>query len=156
MILVKLLWLFLNFLVACIHAGMINRGDGRKIRHSLWGGGLAVIAAGFGYLFYLKGAPWWDIVILAVDFMLCRIVLFNLSLNAMRKGQYAVPLFYVSPEVKNITGWVAFKKGKIIDWVHWKVWKNEPLTYYIIYSLASVLITVYFLSRYEAFTKNIY
>lgn len=157
MILLKILWIFLNFLVAAIHAGMINRNDGRKIRHSLWGGGLALIAGGFGYLFYRNGAPWWDIVILAVDFMLARFVVFNLSLNAMRKGQYAVGLFYVTPEVKNINWWTALWKGKIIDWIHWRVWNGEMLLCYIIYSLASLLITVYFLAfGYEPFTKNIY
>lgn len=157
MILFKLVFIALNLIVAGIHANMINTDRGRKIKHFWWATGFAAVDGLLCWLFYLQYHNIWDAVIMFGDLiLLVRVPVFNLSLNAMRKDSYAVPLFYITPEVKGITGWIAWKRGKIIDWVHWKIWGNSPELYYIIYSIASVLVTMYLLSKgYAAFTINI-
>ena len=156
MILIKLLWILLNVIVAGVHAETINDGRGRDIKHFWWATGFAAVDGIIAYLFYLQYHNFWDAIIYFHDLiLLVRVPVFNLSLNAMRKGPYAVSLFYITPELKGITGWVAWKKGKIVDWVHWKIWGNNPELYYIIYGIASVLVTVYFLSKgYEALGIN--
>lgn len=85
----------------------------RKSPKHFWNGLLHCVAAGIA--FWLAG---WKAGV-AVLFI-ARLV-FDTALNLFR----SLPVDYVSPEVRGYTGLrMAIQKGKVIDYIEWKLFKN--------------------------------
>lgn len=126
--------------MAAVHAGMINNGDGYKIKHSAWGWAYAGFAALLSWGYGWGGFNWW----LFLECLLMRELFFDIPLNRMRKPQ--LPYLYTTPEVKKIGLRMAVLKGKFIDWCQWKIFGNYPIIYVLLYLAAVIYITGWQLS----------
>lgn len=129
-----------NIIMAAVHAFLIKRAatktppDPHPIKHGWWAAGYFVFA---GILSYWNHS-WW---LLGLSLLMHKVFL-DLPLNLFRFGWGQ--LFYVSPEVKNVTGlWDAiFRKGKTIDWLHYKVFGFRSEIYMTIYFIAIIVATI--------------
>ena len=124
----------INILMAWWHSKLITTG--KPIKHGIWGFGYLIFS---GLLSFALGS--W---VLFISSLFIRKVVFDLSLNVFRFGWGE--LFYITPEVKNVTGlWDAIRKGKTIDWIHYKMWGNYCEVYYIVYFLITIILTIWLL-----------
>jgi len=81
------------------------------------------------------GNPW----LFLLTAFLSRKVVFDVALNKFR----GLKTFYVTPEVKNVTGlWDAIRKGKFVDWLHYKAFGLNSQIYYPAYLLISIILTI--------------
>lgn len=123
-----ILFLAANIVMAWYHSELIK--DGVKIKHGLWGGAYLVLAAGSAYF--------QDSITLFILLLVMRKFVFDTALNLFR----GLGLLYVSPELERYTGlWDAIKKGKVIDWVHYKIFGSNSLPYMIFYFSATIILS---------------
>lgn len=123
---IDLIYIPICILFAKINADWIK--EGKKIKH-FWNGLLhCVVAALVGYFVNWKDG-------LAVLFI--ANVFFNVSLNLFRK----LPADYISPEVKSYTGLrMAFQKGKVIDYLEYKLFGNNGYSPKILYCFIIIIL----------------
>lgn len=109
-----LLYILPCILLAWLNAYWLNTGQFKKIKH-FWNGTLhfsAAVVAGVFYEWY------YFFVVLSI-----ANVAFNSTLNFLRKPR--LPFDYVSTEVKLYTSLSeAWKKGKVVDYIEWRIFKN--------------------------------
>jgi len=121
----------INVAMAWYHSRLIKAG--KKINHGLWGGAYLMAATLLSWSIH----DWWLVVLS----LFIRKVVFDLSLNYFRFGWK--DLFYVTLEVKNVRGlWDAIRKGKTIDWLHYKVFGFRSEIYMGIYMLVIIVLNV--------------
>lgn len=127
----ELILIAVNILMAWYHADLIK--DDKKIRHGLWGFLYIVLAA---VMSYLNSSVW-----LFITALYLRKVVFDISLNLFRD----LPVFYISPELKNMSFRQAVRKASIIDWIHYRLFKDRSEVYVIIYFLKLIFLNIFFL-----------
>ena len=119
-----------NIWMAWYHSRLIKKSV--KIKHGLWGVLYAVLAGGLSL--------WMGSWLLAAVAVFLRKVVFDTALNLFR----GLAVFYVSPELERYTGLKdAIRKGKVIDWMHYKAFGLEPEIYMIIYSIVIVILNIW-------------
>lgn len=140
MIIAATLFVCLSFIFAGVHANVINEGRGRSLKKKAWFmlyAGIASLLAWLSGMRHEINFDWWMIANAAA----IRTVFFNIPLNRMRKPP--VPWFYVTPELKNVTGWGdAWRKGRFTDYALWKIFKRNQWIPYAAALAAAVYITV--------------
>ena len=128
----EILLILVNLSMAWHHANLIK--EGKRIHHGLWGGAYLLLA---GVLSYYNQSIWLFMVSLFL-----RKLVFDLSLNVFRK----LPLFYVTPEMATVKGLRdAIKKGKLIDWIHYKAFGVRSEVYMAFYLLKIIFTNIFFL-----------
>jgi len=117
--------------MAWYHAKLFKAG--KTVQHGAWAALYLIVAT----LLSWSTHNWWVFVLS----LFIRKVFFDLSLNVFRFGWGK--LFYVTPEVKNVTGlWDAIRKGKTIDWIHYKIFGFRSEIYMGIYMLVIIVLNV--------------
>lgn len=106
-----------NLSMAAYHSTLMKRG--KKIKHGLW----AIAYFLFAVILSLINHSW----LLFIDALLIRKVVFDLFLNCFNNR----PIFFVSTETTSI-----------IDEFHLKLFGKKSWIYYILYSIAAIVITV--------------
>jgi hypothetical protein len=128
-----MIWLFL-YAVACIGLAAYNNdliNEGKKILH-FWNGLCHVT---FAVLIAWRTHEWsYFFAVLCI-----ARVFFDVSLNIWR----GLPLDYISPEVKRYENLKeAFKKGKVVDFIEYKLFKGNGYIPKILYLGITVAIII--------------
>jgi hypothetical protein len=123
-------------ITAGVHSRLID--EGKRIKHGAWAALYLFIACGFSWVYTLKLDRRFSIELLIA--LLCiRMVFFTLTLNRMR----GLSLWYVTPELRNVTSLLdAIKKGRFIDYVHYKLFGKKVWLYMAIYLFIAVYILI--------------
>lgn len=143
----------LNILIAAHHANLIKKMEQEtlaygkpktKIYHAIWGGAFALLACAMAWgvdkgvfqsVQVERSNPWLFLLTVATS----RMAIFSPALNLFR----GLNIFHTSPEIKNTKGvWTALWKGKIIDWLHFQIFKNNSHIYYPAYFIISIVLTI--------------
>lgn len=141
--------LVLNWVLGAYHGSLlkkmadetaINGKPTTKVKHGWW----AYAYAGFVTLIVWgiseklnEPFNWW----LIAATLCARMTVFNVAMNLNRYDK--VSMWYVSPEVKNRTGWLdALRKGKFIDWIHYKIFGNTTKWQTVFYAAATIALTI--------------
>ncbi len=136
MILAALILAAVSVMFAAIHAHLINTGKRKKLKKWAW----ALLYTGIACLFAAtqpQGFDWW---LLANAFFI-RVPFFNIPLNRFRKPPVA--WFYVTPELRNVTGWGdAWNKQRFWDYLLWKLFGKAVWIPYAVCLVAAILITI--------------
>lgn len=115
--------------MAWYHAKIFARNG--KVQHGWWGALYLGVAAAMSIPLYS--------ITLFITSLFIRKVFFDLSLNLFR----GLSLFYVSPELARINSLKqAIKKGKTIDWLHYKAFGENSEVYMFIYLSAIAVLTM--------------
>jgi hypothetical protein len=144
-----------QFILACInvvtgryHASLIKKMEEdtlagfqyKKIKHGWWGIAYSGLAALLCYIISQRNGQTFNAWIF-ISFFANRRLFFDLSVNVYRFGWKGI--WYVSPELKNVTGiWDALRKGKAIDWLHFKIFGKRLWLSALIYAAAIVVIII--------------
>jgi hypothetical protein len=116
--------------MASYHAKIIARNN--KVQHGWWGALYLGVAAAMSIPL--------DSITLFIASLFIRKVFFDSALNLFRPG---LGLFYVSPELARITTLrQAIKKGKTIDWLHYKAFGENSEVYMFIYLAVIAVLTM--------------
>lgn len=120
-----------NIWMARYHSRLLKKD--KKIKHGLWGGLYVAICIAITLLF---GDLW-----LLIACFLLRKFLFDISLNLYR----GLGVFYVSPELATYKGFRdAIRKGKVIDWVHYKLFGVNSEIYQTMYFMGWIILMIKF------------
>jgi len=115
----------------CIFFAWLNAkwiAEGKTIRHGLNGLLHLSVAVLIGWLIKWQ----YGLCILFITRLF-----FDVALNLFRK----LPVDYISPEVKSYTGLMMdFRKGKVIDYVEYKLFGNNGYLPKIIYAMIIVIL----------------
>lgn len=132
-ILAEILLIGFNIWMALYHAKIIAQN--KTVKHGWWGFLYIGVAAALSINLHS--------VTLFITSLFVRKVFFDSALNLFR----GLGLFYVSPELARIdTLKQALKKGKTIDWLHYKAFGENSEVYMFIY-LAVIAVLTMLLAR---------
>ncbi len=127
-IVIQVLFILANISMAIHHANLIN--SGKKVLHGLW----AAIYIAFAVVLSYSCGEFWLLFIA----LMIRKVVFDAALNVLRN----LPVFYVTPEIKGISFWQALWRGKLNDWLHYKVFGERNEVYVLLYATVIIFINV--------------
>lgn len=128
-IIAEILLIGFNIWMAWYHAKIIARNG--KVKHGWWGALYLGVAAAMSIQL--------DSITLFIASLFIRKVFFDSALNLFRN----LGLFYVSPELARITTLKqAIKKGKTIDWLHYKAFGENSEVYMFIYLAVICVLTM--------------
>lgn len=120
-----------NIWMARYHSRLLKKD--KKIKHGWWGLSYVVLSCSITYFL-------GDLWLLLACFLL-RKFLFDISLNLFR----GLGIFYVSPELTTYEGLRdAIRKGKVIDWVHYKLFGVNSEIYQTMYFMGWIILNIKF------------
>lgn len=125
-----LVLILVNILMAWWHSRLLKKD--RKIKHGWWG---------LAYILFASITTYYsEDVAVFINSLFIRKVFFDTALNLFRR----LAIFYVSPEIERYSGLrEAIKKGKVIDWLHYKLFGMHSEIYMSIYLMVVVVMTVW-------------